>query len=51
MTFLFLESKLTHQLTEIHVPLSETAFMSISRSGRAVTLLYLSFFEPENTFR
>ena len=43
MTFLFLETKITGK------SLVET--FKITRTGQGVTLLYLSFFEPDTTFK
>ncbi len=49
MTFLFLETRTT--LTEVCLPVTDNTVLHITRSGQAVTLLYLSFSEPETTFR
>ncbi len=48
MTFLFMESRITHMaLADIQLPLPTDS----TRSGQGVTLLYLSFFEPETSFK
>ena len=55
MTFLFMDTYITHR--EVHVESSEDTVvhtdnvMCITRSGQAMTLLYLSFFESETVFR
>ena len=46
MTFLFLETRLTSTDTT-----SQDTVMHITRTGQGVTLLYLSFFEPDTTFK
>ena len=46
MTFLFLKTK----TTDITLSDSVTT-LHLTRTGQGVTLLYLSFFEPETTFR
>ncbi len=52
MTFLFLESRITHMaLANIQLPLATDSVVHITRSGQGVTLLYLSFIEPETTFK
>ena len=46
MTFLFLESRVTGTSTS-----AEGTIRHVTRTGQAVTLLYLSFFEPDTTFK
>ena len=46
MTFLFLETKVTSIQSQ-----SPEVIQSITRTGQGVTLLYLSFFEPDTTFK
>ena len=46
MTFLFLETKITGTSSS-----SQDTIAHITRTGQAVTLLYLSFFEPDTTFK
>ena len=55
MSFLFLQSRVS-TVTEVEVPLqtnsdSSSPSIKITRSGQAVTLCNLSFFEPQTTFR
>ena len=54
MTFLFLETRITgattHAVEEISIPVSSTT-IRLTRSGQGATLLNLSFFEPETTFK
>ena len=47
MTFLFLETKITDVTTESH----DITIQHITRSGQGATLLYLSYFEPDTTFK
>ena len=49
MTFLLLETKYD-QLTEIALPLNDK-IVTVTRTGQGVTLLYLSFFEADTTFK
>ena len=54
MTFLFMDTYITHR--EVHVDSSKDTvhtdnIMCITRSGQAMTFLYLSFFESETVFR
>ncbi len=57
MTFLFLQTKVSQHpvnasaLTELQMPLTDECILKITRSGQVVTLLYLSFFEGDSTFR
>ena len=55
MTFLFLKpviSKLTcDQVESLDIPVSQTTTLQVTRSGQGVTLLNLSFFEPDDTFK
>ncbi len=46
MTFLFLETKVTDA-----TPSNQDTVVHITRTGQGVTLLNLSFFEPESTFK
>ena len=46
MTFLFLETRITSTNTT-----SQNTVEAITRTGQGVTLLYLSFFEPDTTFK
>ena len=46
MTFLFLETKITDTISSC-----QDTIMHITRMGQGVTLLYLSFFEPDTTFK
>lgn len=46
MTFLFLETKVTGKTLS-----EEDTIMYITRTGQGVTLLYLSLFEPDTTFK
>ena len=50
MTFLFMDTAITHKETfynEVHTD----NVLYITRSGQAVSLLYLSFYEPDATFK
>ena len=50
MTFLFMDTAITHKETfynEVHTD----NVLYITRSGQAVSLLYLSFYEPDTTFK
>ena len=55
MTFLFLKpviSTLTcDQVESLDIPVSQTTTLQVTRSGQGVTLLNLSFFEPDDTFK
>ena len=46
MTFLFLETKVTSTTKN-----AQDTLVHITRTGQAVTLVYLSFFEPDTTFK
>ena len=46
MTFLFLETRVTNTTSS-----NKDTFVHITRSGQGVTLLNLSFFEPDTTFK
>ena len=53
MTFLFLKTVInpyTH-MESLNIPASNTCILHLTRTGQAVTLLNLSFYEPETTFR
>ena len=55
MTFLFLETKVTkttvQNVEELDLQVSSNTTLHITRSGQGVTFLYLSFFEPDTTFK
>lgn len=46
MTFSFLETKITGTSSS-----AQETIKHVTRTGQAVTLLYLSFFEPDTTFK
>ena len=50
MTFLFLET-VTEHCNTIDLSLSNTTTIQLTRTGQAVTLLNLSFYEPETCFK
>ena len=55
MTFLFLETVIKNlpasTVESLEFPVSSTTTLHLKRTGQGVTLLNLSFFEPETTFR
>ena len=53
MTFLFVETYITHRETtnSADTVVHTDNVMCVTRSGQAVTLLYLSFYESDTTFR
>ena len=55
MTFLFLETVIRQlpatTIETLELPVSETTTLHLKRTGQGVTLINLSFFEPETTFR
>ena len=54
MTFLFLQCKATPcttNISEMTLPLGNVAMVQLTRTGQPVTFLYLSFYEPETTFK
>ena len=52
MAHLFLESKTLVTNEEVTIPLQNTAAtVSVTRTGKAVYLTYLSYYEPETVFR
>ena len=55
MTFLFLQSKLSQlpskSVEHVHLQTSATTQLELTRTGQSVTLLNLSFFEPDTTFK
>ena len=52
MTFLVLDTKREVAKSDcFQVPLSNSTVMHVTRTGQPVTLLYLSYFEPETAFR
>ena len=55
MTYLFLQpivSTLPYsQLESLDIHVSQSTVLQVTRSGQGVTLLNLSFFEPDNTFK
>ncbi len=51
MTFLFLQTKFSQSLSDITLPVSQDTIVKLTRTGQAVTLLSLSFYEPETTVR
>ena len=45
-------SKLTcDQVESLDIPVSQSTTLQVTRSGQGVTLLHLSFFEPDDTFK
>jgi len=55
MTFLFLETKVikatVKNIEELHLQVSPTTNLHVTRSRQGATFLYLSFFEPDTTFK
>ena len=55
MTFLFLETKVTkttvQNVEELDLQVSSNTTLHITRSGQGVTFPYLSFVEPDTTFK
>ena len=55
MTFLFLQSKLcplpSQSVEHVHVQTSPNTQLELTRTGQSVTLLNISFFEPDTTFK
>ena len=55
MTFLILETKVTkttiQNIEELNLQVSSNTTLHITRSGQGVTFVYLSFFEPDTTFK
>jgi hypothetical protein len=53
MTFLFLFTKISPStsLQKLSIHTSENTMLHLTRSGQSVTLINLSFYEPETTFR
>ena len=55
MTFLFLQSSITQLLASsvevLQIQTSNTSHLQLTRIGPSVTLLILSFYEPETTFK
>ena len=55
MTFLFVETVITKHPTStvdlLELPVSESTILHLKRTGQGVTLLSLSFFEAETTFK
>ena len=55
MTFLFLQTRVeqgpTSTLTTLDLKVSESTILHLTRTGQTVTLLNLSFFEPDTTFK
>ena len=55
MTFLFLQSSVctlpSRTVEHFHVQASTTTQLELTRTGQSITLLNLSFFEPDTTFK
>ena len=55
MTFLFLQTQVEHlpisSVQSLDLQVSDTTTLHLTRTGQGVTLLNLSFFEPETTFK
>ena len=55
MTFLFLQTKVeqlpTATLNMLDLQVSESTILHLTRTGQTVTLLNLSFYEPDTTFK
>lgn len=55
MTFLILNpvvsSLVCDQIESINIPVSQSTTLQVTRSGQGVTLLNLSFYEPDDTFK
>ena len=55
MTFLFLETKVeslpSTTINALDIQVSETTVLHLTRTGQSVTLLNLSFYEPDTTYK
>ena len=55
MTFLVLQTRMdtlpTTNITTLSIPVSESVSVRLTRTGQPITLLYLSFFEPQTTYK
>lgn len=55
MTYLFLKPVVSplpySQLESLDIHVSDSAILQVTRSGQGVTLLNLSFFEPDKTYK
>ena len=55
MTYLFLKPVVSplpySQLESLDIHVSESTVLQVTRSGQGVTLLNLSYFEPDNTYK
>ena len=50
MTFLFMQTRV-NKSEPVSIPVSNCSTLYLTRTGQAVTLLNLSFYEPETTFK